>query len=381
MPGIGIGLNRRKRGSSYWVTQNDELLFFAETKNIADGKLYNQMNGSTDFLTVAGSPNTFQCPNTAPYIAADTDFIWFKTDESQRTVTTAELIGYDLQRTPIKYGNVSPNAIDWIAIVKAGVVLTATPINKLHSSFDLSVWWSGVLNLNGVTKDNRAGQQLWTPEFIWTPASLSNCQLYLRADKDVTVTGSGISEIKDQSANNNHAVQADNDFRPALSANSLNGLPAIAPTAGKFLVLTSAIASLTNYTISFVTYFTHGANNTILSTPTSGDDYISVYDKTFLRLRLSASNRNISMDNLANGWHIFTISRNYSGDYTNQLRIDLANSGSDNNSSMGGKYTGLLKTNVLLSTQKLCEVVVYADAKSADDIALVENYFKNKYGL
>jgi len=90
-----------------------EVLFFAETKNIADGKLYNQKTGATDYLTVGGSVGsyTFQCPNTAAYIAADTDYIWFRTTGAQRTVTEAELIGYDFVRSIIKYEDVSDYSI------------------------------------------------------------------------------------------------------------------------------------------------------------------------------------------------------------------------------------------------------------------------------
>ena len=146
--------------SSYWAAQSEVLLFFAETKNIADGKLYNQMSGSTDYLTVAGSPNTFQCPNTAAYIAADTaDRIWFNTDTNQNVPTTAELIGYDFTRTLIKYLDASPYTIEWIAILKPAATVT----DKMRDSFHLSVWWDNVLSAHGYVKGNRgAGQSVWT---------------------------------------------------------------------------------------------------------------------------------------------------------------------------------------------------------------------------
>jgi len=81
---------------SYWARQ-PEVLFFGLYSEISGGQMPNKVTGSSDYLTVAGAAGseTYQAPNTAPYIAADTDYIWFKTDESQRTVTTAELIGYD----------------------------------------------------------------------------------------------------------------------------------------------------------------------------------------------------------------------------------------------------------------------------------------------
>jgi hypothetical protein len=116
---------------SYWANSG-LFLFFGETSKITGGKLYNQVDGSTDWLTVAGSPNTFQCPNTAPYIAADTDYIWFKTDASQRTATQAELVGYDFPRTPVKYDDNSPYAIREILILKAGETLTADELKLVY---------------------------------------------------------------------------------------------------------------------------------------------------------------------------------------------------------------------------------------------------------
>lgn len=178
MPAIGIGVSTAKGGqswSSYW-TQQSEVLFFAETKNIADGKLYNQKSGATDYLTVTGSAGsyTFQCPNTATYIAADTDYIWFKTDTTQRTPTEAELIGYDLQRTPVKYDDASPNSIRAIMILSSAV--TGSKRDKLFRDMWLMTLWDNDLNAYGHIKSNRATQNLWIPEEV-VPAILSDTNL------------------------------------------------------------------------------------------------------------------------------------------------------------------------------------------------------------
>lgn len=159
---------------SYWASQ-PEVLFFGLYSDIAGGQMPNRKTGSSDYLTVAGSAGseTYQCPNTAPYIAADTDYIWFKTDASQRTVTTAELIGYDLQRTPVKYANDTPYAISAIMILKSGEVLSSVKLDKLHTDMSLYAWWSGVLNENGFLKENRTGQSLWTPEALFDAASVN----------------------------------------------------------------------------------------------------------------------------------------------------------------------------------------------------------------
>jgi hypothetical protein len=121
----------------------------------------NKVTGSTDYLTVSGSAGseTYQAPDTTPYKNADTDQVWFAGGTAQRTVTTAELKGYDLQRTPVKYDNTTPNAIREIVILNAD--LTASEINGVSSYMQLYVWWSGVYNANGYLKDNRAGQSIF----------------------------------------------------------------------------------------------------------------------------------------------------------------------------------------------------------------------------
>ena len=166
--------------SSYWKSQ-DEVLFFAETKDIADGKLYNKVTGATDYLTVGGSAGsyTFQCPNTAPYIAADTDYIWFKSDESQRTTTEAELIGYDFPRTPVKYNDDAPYAIVAIMILKSGATITGTKLNKLFQDMWLHTLWDNNLNAYGHIKGNKLAQTLWTPESVYDAASVA---LFARMD-------------------------------------------------------------------------------------------------------------------------------------------------------------------------------------------------------
>lgn len=154
---------------AYWANSGD-FLFFGEISKITGGKLYNQVTGATDYLTVGGTAGsyTFQAPDNATYIAADTDYIWFKTDETLRTTTEAELVGYDLQRTPTKYDDASPNLLRWIGILKLATTLTGTERNNLFKSFELPILWDNDLNGNGHIKSNRTGQNLWVPEILYT---------------------------------------------------------------------------------------------------------------------------------------------------------------------------------------------------------------------
>lgn len=169
MPGIFIGnsiVNQvGSSWSSYWESQ-DEVLFFAETKDIADGKLYNKKSGSSDYLTVAGEAGsyTFQCPNTADYIAADeSDTLWFNfLTGLNRTVTTAELIGFDISRTPVRYGDSSPYSLEGIMILKSGTSFSEEDRNRLFKEFRLSVLWDNSFNPYGYLKGNKGlTQVLW----------------------------------------------------------------------------------------------------------------------------------------------------------------------------------------------------------------------------
>lgn len=162
--GIGLGIPFGKRGgvdwSAYWA-DSGLFLFFGFYSEISDGQMPNKVTGATDFLTVAGvaGSETYQCPNTAPYIAADTDYLWFRQgDSSQRITTTENLIGFDFPRTLVKYADSVPYAIDWIGILNVGETVT----DNMRDSFHLSVWWDNILNAHGYVKGNRGvGQSVW----------------------------------------------------------------------------------------------------------------------------------------------------------------------------------------------------------------------------
>jgi hypothetical protein len=169
--GIAIAIgNRIGNGSSGgWTPKSIEskLLYWGKISEITGGTMPNKVG--TDHIDIGGSAGTytFQVPNTAPYIAADTDYIWFKTDASQRTTTEAELVGYDLQRTPVKYLDGSPNSIQEILIFKLGETLIASERDHLVTYMHLPVMWDNSLSVYGYVKSNRgATQQLWTPELL-----------------------------------------------------------------------------------------------------------------------------------------------------------------------------------------------------------------------
>jgi len=175
--GVGIGIPFKKRGVSwgtYWINQ-PEVLFFGLYSEISGGQMPNKIDDGATFLTVAGAPGseTYQCPNTPAYIAADTDYIWFRTDESQRTTSTAELIGYDLQRTPVKYDDNNPHQIRAIMIIDSA--MTGDKRDKLFRDFWLPIMWDNSWNDFGHSKDNRSPieQVLWLGDLPNMPTGVT----------------------------------------------------------------------------------------------------------------------------------------------------------------------------------------------------------------
>jgi hypothetical protein len=184
MSAIGIGISPifMRCGGGGWTPSNDsvlltKLLFWGKYSEIAGGVMPNKIDAGVTSLTVAGSvgSETYKTPDVDDtFVDADahgaTDYIWFKTDETQRTTTTAELIGYDFARTLVKYDNTTPYQIREIIILADGATLTTAEENNLRDYMDLSIWWSNVLSSHGDVKGNRGvGQSVWTIESVEEP--------------------------------------------------------------------------------------------------------------------------------------------------------------------------------------------------------------------
>jgi hypothetical protein len=211
-------------GSQSWTPLkiSSKVLFWGKVSEVTGGQMPNKITGATDFISVSGSPATYQVPNTAPYIAADTDYIWFKSDATQRTITTAELIGYDFVKTLVKYDSVSSYVIREIVILKAGETLTVAEMNLMRDYMQLSIWWDNTLSEYGELKGNRGvGKNVWTAESVM-PSTFTNSDVFawLTADDNATITQVGglVSKWADKNGRGNdlNQVGADN-IKPVLA--------------------------------------------------------------------------------------------------------------------------------------------------------------------
>jgi hypothetical protein len=153
-----------KSGSRYWTQQkiNELCLFFASDNidilnKVVSTQLPNQVTGATDYLTVTGSGLNarYRTPDEDAYRTADSDNVFWKTDGTESICDGNRLIGYDFLRILIKYLDVAPYTIQWIAILKPASVVT----NQMRDAFHLSIWWDNVSSNYGRTKENRSGEQ------------------------------------------------------------------------------------------------------------------------------------------------------------------------------------------------------------------------------
>ncbi len=163
---IGIG-NRIGNSSQSWPrywTQQSECYEFWDLSKASGGSCVGLKRG--DILTYTGSIGNahYALPNTVAYKALDTDYAWFKTNGDVSDMTSARLVGYDLQATPVKYDDASPNLERWIMILNS--MPTGSQLNKLFQGFQLPIEWHDDTNGYGHIKSNRMGQNLWTPESV-----------------------------------------------------------------------------------------------------------------------------------------------------------------------------------------------------------------------
>ena len=155
---------------SYW-TQQSECYEQWDLSRFVGGNCVGLKRG--DVLTRTGSAGAYHyaVPNTNAYKTLDTDYAWFKTDGSVSDMTSSRLVGYDLQATPVKYDDASPNTERWIMILNS--MPTGTKLNKLFQFLNLPTEWHNDTNAYGVVKGNRTGYTPWTPESVYCAEAVS----------------------------------------------------------------------------------------------------------------------------------------------------------------------------------------------------------------
>jgi hypothetical protein len=195
--GKGIGIPFRLGGtginSSYWTTQSH---FYELWKVTGAGNLIGLKRG--DILTVTGSGlnATYAVPDTLAYKTIDTDYVFHKSDGSVSTACDGNrLISYDFPRVIVKYGDVTPYAIEYVGILDTGQSVN----NKMRDDFHLSVWWDNTLSFHGNEKANRlVGKSVWDTIPV-VPTGLALSLISGGVKIDWVNESQGITEIWGQS--------------------------------------------------------------------------------------------------------------------------------------------------------------------------------------
>lgn len=162
--------------------------------------MYNKITGSTDYITRAGvvGARIYKVPNTTPYRNADIgDYVWFDPSSTNRGALTADLIGYDFEKTFIYYDDDSPNTIREIIILKSGETLTTDEMNIIRDNLRLSIWWDDTLSEYGFVKSNR---DMWRNVFAFSIIGDGNTLGWYDAQILSTITkgaySNGVTEFR-----------------------------------------------------------------------------------------------------------------------------------------------------------------------------------------
>lgn len=109
---------------------------------------------STNYIP-ATSTATFSLSNNAALKVDDGfDGAWFDDAGTSKQLTVTQLLNNDFSRTLIKFSNIAPYDIQWIGLLDDAATPTNSQWNRLHTYFQLHLYWSGVFNDFGVQKEN-----------------------------------------------------------------------------------------------------------------------------------------------------------------------------------------------------------------------------------
>lgn len=147
----------------------------------------------------------------------------------------AQAAGFSSNIVPFWWG-ASTNAVKYVLQVSTDANFNTLLVDTtvLGTTLSLNIPYSSTAYYWQVVAVNRCEQPLnsYTRYFnVYTPTLAGNMVLWLAADTALTVTGSAISQWRDISGNNKHAVQnGAASIKPSLTAGQtfLNGKPSIA---------------------------------------------------------------------------------------------------------------------------------------------------------
>jgi hypothetical protein len=224
-------------------------------------------------------------------------------------------------------------------------------------------------------------------------------KLWLAADQGVVLNGSGVAQWQDQSGSAVHAAQATAASRPVLTANAVNGKPAVRfDGANDFLTFQLALNGLNGMTIFLVSSpegAADGGSKGVLNAPifwnetaSWGTVHLSPFsDVIKLRFGTGQSGNLVEYRRPASAANTFSLvtamkSSQYEALYVNGQQV-LTLSGKlqkiANTSGTGNLGRGY--NNNTYFQGDIAEVIVYTGALTGADRRQVEQYLQAKYNL
>ncbi len=226
------------------------------------------------------------------------------------------------------------------------------------------------------------------------PQRASNLLLWLRSDVGVVSSAGSVSQWTDQSQNGNNAFQTTGASQPTVSADVLNGLPAISFNGtNQWLKLASGFANFTSGASIFVVTkptsittgvrfidFGNGQTSNNISFREQATTGFSLYSYN----NTTASNVTSSTGLGTGSYQVLEAIHSGAGNatlYSNGTQAATGNLSNINNVTRTGNFIGKDFNGTLFLNGQIVEILVYNSALSSDARAAIEGYFKSKYDI
>lgn len=264
------------------------------------------------------------------------------------------------------------------------------------STYQLQAADEGTTVTVTVTATNGAGSASATsagisPVAPFAPTSITGLQLWLDASQisGVTTDGSAVASWTDMSGNARHATQATSGSQPVLktAANGINGSPVVRFDGVDDWLKTASFTTISQPITAFIIYkpIAHptGSTRSIVA-EAAGFDRIAAHT-TGGNLTISAGSNLFSSQFLTLGTpriiRCVVNGASSSMTFNNGVGTTTTTGNAGANTFVGGLNIGGENGAGFAPNSDVAEVIVYNAALTGPQIAQVENYLSEKYGI
>lgn len=223
------------------------------------------------------------------------------------------------------------------------------------------------------------------------PIPFNNLSLWLRADRGVEQFQNYVNLWRDQSTNNNHAVQSLSASRPTLKSNAINNFPSLVFDGVNDHLNLNLVVSGNNLT-SFIIFKPNSTANDRGFLVLYNNNQNNDFDNQNSIIIAFAFNNKISTfrnwvevpytNTIFNNFSIYQLEANGSSirtKFNNNASNQAASSGSFNinKAVIGSRYSSNAFN--FFMNMEVAEIIIYDSLLTASQIITVENYLMDKY--